>query len=228
MANLNLPHDGETDWGDAVREPLQAHEDAIEGFRANGIPGTPGKDGVDGTDGADGLTAYELAQEAGFEGTITEWLESLHGADGEQGPQGEPGTRGPKGDKGDTGDPGTPGTDGTDGTDGSDGADGASAYEIAVANGFIGTETEWLESLHGADGEQGLIAATQQQVNDGDETNVAVTPATLHGMTSNNLVIYAAGWPSRPEVPWPVIYSGTEAQRESISDMRPGDIWMSA
>lgn len=28
---------------------------------------------------------------------------------------------------------------------------GKSAYEIAVENGFIGTEEEWLESLHGND-----------------------------------------------------------------------------
>ena len=28
-----------------------------------------------------------------------------------------------------------------------------SAYEIAVGRGFIGTEEEWLESLHGADGD---------------------------------------------------------------------------
>lgn len=33
------------------------------------------------------------------------------------------------------------------------GSDGASAYEIAVKNGFVGTETEWLESLHGKDGD---------------------------------------------------------------------------
>lgn len=32
---------------------------------------------------------------------------------------------------------------------------GASAYEVAVENGFEGTEEEWLASLHGADGEQG-------------------------------------------------------------------------
>ena len=29
---------------------------------------------------------------------------------------------------------------------------GKSAYEIAVDNGFVGTETEWLESLKGVDG----------------------------------------------------------------------------
>ena len=33
--------------------------------------------------------------------------------------------------------------------DGKDGKDGKSAYEIAVANGFSGTEAEWLESLKG-------------------------------------------------------------------------------
>lgn len=33
---------------------------------------------------------------------------------------------------------------------------GESAYDIAVRNGFVGTETEWLESLKGDDGENGL------------------------------------------------------------------------
>ena len=32
------------------------------------------------------------------------------------------------------------------------GIDGLSAYEIAVENGFVGSETEWLASLQGADG----------------------------------------------------------------------------
>lgn len=34
-------------------------------------------------------------------------------------------------------------------------ADGASAYELAIANGFVGTETEWLASLVGAPGTDG-------------------------------------------------------------------------
>lgn len=38
---------------------------------------------------------------------------------------------------------------------GKDGEDGKSAYEIAVDNGFVGTEAEWLESLHGKDGKDG-------------------------------------------------------------------------
>lgn len=34
--------------------------------------------------------------------------------------------------------------------------DGKSAYEIAVENGFVGSESEWLESLKGADGKDGV------------------------------------------------------------------------
>lgn len=57
--------------------------------------------------------------------------------------------KGEKGDKGDTG------ASGRDGLDGSDGIDGKSAYDIAVDNGFVGTEVEWLASLHGNDGKDG-------------------------------------------------------------------------
>ena len=38
---------------------------------------------------------------------------------------------------------------------GADGADGKSAYELAVEEGYTGTEEEWLASLHGADGTDG-------------------------------------------------------------------------
>jgi hypothetical protein len=55
------------------------------------------------------------------------------------------GEKGAKGDKGDTG-------SGTKGDPGAPGATGKSAYEIAVANGYTGTELEWLESLKGKDG----------------------------------------------------------------------------
>lgn len=58
-----------------------------------------------------------------------------------------------KGEKGDKGDPGTPGSDGLDGNDG---LDGKSAYDIAVAHGFVGTEAEWLESLSGEPGQPGV------------------------------------------------------------------------
>ena len=43
---------------------------------------------------------------------------------------------------------------------GETGDDGASAYQIAVNNGFSGTEVEWLASLKGADGEKGNTGET--------------------------------------------------------------------
>ena len=36
------------------------------------------------------------------------------------------------------------------------GKDGKSSYEISVEHGFVGTETEWLESLKGVDGKDGV------------------------------------------------------------------------
>lgn len=63
--------------------------------------------------------------------------------DGVKGEKGDPGTNG-------VGSQGVPGQDGTSGTD------GASAYEIAVAGGFVGDESVWLTSLKGEPGEQGI------------------------------------------------------------------------
>lgn len=57
---------------------------------------------------------------------------------------------------------------------GAPGKDGASAYEVAVANGFKGTEGEWLASLKGpkgepgADGKQGAPGEKGEQGKDGD------------------------------------------------------------
>jgi hypothetical protein len=48
-----------------------------------------------------------------------------------------------------TGFKGDTGEQGIAGADGANGADGDSAYDIAVANGFPGTEEEWLDSLGG-------------------------------------------------------------------------------
>lgn len=172
-----------------------------------GPQGPIGLTGPQGPIGADGLSAYEVAVDAGFSGTVQQWLASLVGAvgpagqQGEIGPAGPQGVQGPKGDKGDTGAvgpagpqgvqgvAGPAGADGKDGvttvvTDntaldaavadleaadealsrridgivlegGESGADGKSAYEVAVANGYTGTETEWLASLKGETGPAG-------------------------------------------------------------------------
>lgn len=48
---------------------------------------------------------------------------------------------------------------GTDGTNGTDGTDGISAYQIAVRNGYTGSESEWVASLKGEKGENGARGA---------------------------------------------------------------------
>ena len=106
--------------------------------------------------GKDGKSAYEIAVEHGFVGTEVEWLESLKGVDGKDGVNGKDGCDGRNGVDGLLGKDGKDGADGLPGRDGIDGTDGKSAYIIAVEHGFTGTENEWLQSLKGADGKNGI------------------------------------------------------------------------
>ena len=106
--------------------------------------------------GKDGKSAYEIAVEHGFVGTEVEWLESLKGVDGKDGVNGKDGCDGRNGVDGLPGKDGKSGADGLPGRDGIDGIDGKSAYIIAVEHGFSGTENEWLQSLKGADGKDGI------------------------------------------------------------------------
>ena len=121
----------------------------------SGVDGKPGKDGSDGKPGADGKSAYELAVTQGFKGDLTSWLESLRGPQGKQGEQGPAGKDGERGPQGLPGADGKQGPAGQPGQPGKDGKDGQSAYQIAVNNGFSGSETDWLASLKGHDGHDG-------------------------------------------------------------------------
>lgn len=123
--------------------------------------------------GGNGKSAYEIALEHGFVGTEAEWLESLKGKDGAVGPQGEQGPPGADGQPGKNGEQGSPGVDGRDGLDGTN---GKSAFEIAVENGFVGSETEWLESLKGKDGADGKDGAVGSQGEQGPPGKDGVTP----------------------------------------------------
>jgi hypothetical protein len=51
-------------------------------------------------------------------------------------------------------------------TNGPQGAAGLSAYQVAQANGFEGTELEWLESLAGPQGIPGTSSVTYATVTD--------------------------------------------------------------
>jgi len=62
------------------------------------------------------------------------------------------------------------------------GDDGLSAYEIAVAHGFVGTEAQWLESLKGADGDG---SSTPSQIEDVQliPFNVSLSRLADHNMS---------------------------------------------
>jgi hypothetical protein len=84
------------------------------------------------------------------------------------------------------------------GAQGPVGMDGDSAYQVAVANGFSGTESEWLASLIGAagvtgqqglqgaqgpKGDQGDTGATGPQGPKGDQGDTATGPQGPSGAT---------------------------------------------
>lgn len=139
--------------------------------------------------GSTGPSAYEIAVLNGFTGSQQAWLASLVGADGPQGPQGEQGLQGeaaPGFVAGETPPPlPEPGFEWFDTSTGLNyryynsewveigaggGSRGASAYEIALLNGFIGTEAQWLASLQGAP-DTSFIASTTAPISPevGDE-----------------------------------------------------------
>ena len=128
-------------------------EQGIQGPKGNpgeqgiqGPKGNPGEQGIQGPKGDPGKSAYQLAVDAGYGGSESEWLTSLKGEQGIQGPKGNPGEQGERGEqglKGDTGDPGA------------QGPEGKSAYQVAVDDGFVGSESDWLASLKGEKGDQG-------------------------------------------------------------------------
>ncbi len=99
---------------DAIHEVFAERLDALE-ERAP-VPGPPGQDGADGRDGQDGApgvdgkSAYQLARDAGYGGTQTQWIASLKGDAGAPGKDGAPGQKGDKGDAGAKGDTGPSGT----------------------------------------------------------------------------------------------------------------------
>lgn len=118
---------------------------------ATGPQGEPGPQGVPGAQGPQGTQGPK--GDTGAAGPT--------GATGPQGPKGDTGATGaagaagPAGATGPEGPQGPQGIPGPTGADGPAGADGDSAYEVAVANGFVGTESAWLESLVGPEGPQG-------------------------------------------------------------------------
>lgn len=89
-------------------------------------------------------------------------IQLKHGKDGINGKDGKDGKDGKQGKDG------RDGKDGLNGRDGKDGCNGLSAYEIAVKQGYEGTEKEWIDHItnNGGKNYSGQIAAIRGTLNE--------------------------------------------------------------
>ena len=130
-----------------------------------------------------GYSAYDVAVEHGFVGTEEEWLASLKGDKGDDGvsvTHSWDGTTLTVTSASGTSSSNLKGEKGDQGPRGEQGRIGYSAYEVAVQHGFVGTEEQWLASIKGEKGDDG-ISVTHSW----DGTTLTVTSAS--GTSSANL-----------------------------------------
>lgn len=106
--------------------------------------------GVEGAQGPAGIGAYDVWLAVGNQGTEQDFLDSLVGEPGEDGYVGSDGT-----------------SIASDAVDGADGAPGASAYQLWLDLGNVGTEADFLASLEGAAGADGVGGIDGAQGTDG-------------------------------------------------------------
>lgn len=84
---------------------------------------------------------------------------------------------------------GATGAQGATGATGATGANGKSAYQVAVDNGFEGTEAQWIASLVGATGATGATGAPGQDGADGLGLSGALSEATNVGTLLSGIYI---------------------------------------
>lgn len=114
----------------------------------------------------------ELKVKVNFENPVQVQAVQIPGLPGRDGRDGEPGKNGEKGEQG------PQGPQGIQGEQGPQGPQGLSAYQVAVNNGFSGSESEWIKSLKGADGKVPDISSVSTELkkkgywNDGTLTDV--------------------------------------------------------
>ena len=169
-------------------------ERGIQGLQGvqglQGLPGVKGDAGAKGEQGERGLQGLQGAR--GLQGE-----RGLPGADGAKGDKGEQGERGLTGAKGDKGSDGLDGKDGLPGAKGVDGKDGKSAYQIAVAQGFAGSEADWLASLKGEKGDKGDAGGSAGQAKASESARI---PVTVTGSTATMSINFSSPFAAIPTV----------------------------
>ena len=110
----------------------------------------------------------------------------------------------PQASVGATGQDGTNGTNGTNGNNGAagaagaTGADGKTAYDVAITNGFVGTQSEFITSLKGASGNNGAAGADGSNGTNGVKGDTGATGSvadvgTISGSSTANGASISSG-----------------------------------
>lgn len=166
--------------GVAGKDGKSAFQIAVD----NGFSGTEAEwlSALHGATGANGESAYQIAVDNGFSGTEAEWLSGLKGATGLAATISvENSVQVPFDDNPYVVNVGTS-QDAILRFGIPAGMPGESAYQIAVDNGFTGTEAEWLNGLKGATGTEGE-SAYQIAVDNGFSGTEAEWLSSLKGAT---------------------------------------------
>ena len=122
----------------------------------------------------EGAMVYSVDSAAAYTCIGKKWT-SMKGKDGKDGADGKNGKDGKNGTNGEDGAKGAPGVKGDSGATGNN---GLSAYEIAKADGYTGTEEEWITSLKGdsgAKGDTGVAGTSCTAEEDSDGVKITCT-----------------------------------------------------
>lgn len=166
-------------------------------------------DGTVAITGKSGKSSYQEWLDAGNSGSVQDFLNSLKGPKGDNGDKGDPGERGPQGEQGQVG------------PQGPAGKDGKSAYEIAVSNGFKGTESEWIQSLKASSVRHAPTGYTLDRTTNpwtiwfdngsGIQFPAYGTTSTVYGY-NQAINEYSNGW-----ITWPLISSILSASHGTLT-----------
>lgn len=188
-AGVMGPQGPKGDKGDRGERGIQGVQGLTGPQGPQGLKGDKGDRGDDGT-GVTILGSFastgELPSDATvgdaylIDGNLYVWtaqntwenvgnIQGPQGETGPQGPQGIQGIQGPQGEIGPTGPQGSVGPTGAQGPQGSvgptgpQGPDGESAYQVWLTQGNAGTEADFLDSLIGPQGPQGIQGPQGEQ-----------------------------------------------------------------
>jgi hypothetical protein len=166
--------------------------------------------------------------------TITQGVPGATGATGATGPQGEQGIQGEQGPQGEVGPQGEQGPQGEIGATGATGATGPagdSAYDVAVAEGFVGDEAAWLASLVGPTGPTGPTgpAGPSGTIDLSTASATGILPVAkggtgLNGSAATGVLKLNAGTPSISEVSNGDVATGAAIAFSKLQTMTPGAV----